>query len=233
LAFGTFGPAADVVVGPGNRWVTAAKRHLAGEIGIDGLAGPSELLVLADGDADAATLAADLLAQAEHDPDAEVALVTTSRELADEVDRELSRQLTDLATAPTARLALERQGVTVIADDLDTAIALANRRAPEHLELCVADPDALVDHLTAYGALFVGQRTAEVFGDYGAGPNHVLPTAGGARFQAGLSVATFLRPLTFLALDDPSELAVDAAQLARLEGLEAHARSAARRANDR
>ncbi|MGK0201918.1 MAG: histidinol dehydrogenase [Planctomycetota bacterium] len=220
-------------VGPGNRWVTAAKEHLVGEVGIDGLAGPSELLVLADQQADAATVAADLLAQAEHDDDAVPILVTTSVALLDDVERELTLQLQPLPTASTAAASLRGNGAAMVVAGLDEAVQVANRLAPEHLELCVQDPEDLCEHLTAYGSLFVGAKSAEVFGDYGAGPNHVLPTGGGSRFQAGLSVLTFLRPLTYLQLRDPSLLRGDAAALARLEGLEGHARSAERRGMSR
>ena len=226
LAFGCMGAPVDVVVGPGNRYVTAAKRCLVGEVGIDGLAGPSELLVLADGSASARLVAADLLAQAEHDVDAAPWLVTTEAAFIDAVERELARQLMDLPTAEVARTALLANGRAVIARDRAEAIALANDRAPEHLELCVADPERWIDGLSAYGSLFVGSGSAEVYGDYGAGPNHVLPTGGGARFQAGLSVLTFLRPATHLAIDDPRALMADCAALARSEGLEAHARAA-------
>lgn len=226
LACGTFAPATDVIVGPGNRWVTAAKKLLVGEVGIDGLAGPSELLVLADDSADPATVAADLLGQAEHDDDAVPILVTPSADLCGAVAAELERQLPSLPTAATAGNALRSNGAAVVVRDLAEGIRLANRLAPEHLELCVRDAADVQSRLTAYGGLFVGSRSAEVFGDYGAGPNHVLPTGGGSRFQAGLSVMTFLRPLTWLEVDDAAALRADAAHLARLEGLEAHARSA-------
>ena len=229
LTFGVFDTPADIVVGPGNRWVTAAKKYLVGEVGIDGLAGPSELLVLADEFADPATIAADLLGQAEHDDDAVPLLVTTSARLLDAVEKELALQLQTLPTSSTASASLRGNGVAFLVADLNEAVQVANRLAPEHLELCVQNPDALRENLTAYGSLFVGGETAEVFGDYGAGPNHVLPTGGGPRFQAGLSVLTFLRPLTYLQLRDPFQLLGDAAQLARLEGLEGHARSAERR----
>lgn len=229
LAFGTFGPRADVIVGPGNRWVTAAKKHLVGEVGIDGLAGPSELLVIADAQADPAVVAADLIGQAEHDEDAVPVLVTPSEALATAVVEQLEAQLHTLPTAATARVSLRDNGAAIVVADLDEAVRVANRLAPEHLELCVRDADRLTDQLTAYGGLFVGSASAEVFGDYGAGPNHVLPTGGGARFQAGLSVMTFLRPSTYLQLRDPSRLRADAASLARIEGLEGHARSAEQR----
>ena len=156
-------------------------------------------------------------------------LVTTSVALLEAVEQQLVEQLLTLPTAATARAALASNGGAVVVSDLAEGIRIANRLAPEHLELCVRDAHVVRDALTAYGGLFVGSCSAEVFGDYGAGPNHVLPTAGGARFQAGLSVATFLRPLTYLELHDAGELRADAAHLARLEGLEAHARSAERR----
>lgn len=229
LAFGLGGPAVDMLVGPGNRFVTAAKRHLVGEVGIDGLAGPSELLVVADGHADPRLVAADLLAQAEHDDDAVPMLVATDARLLAAVDAELVRQLVDLPTAGTAAAALARNGFGLVVDDLRAAAVVANRLAPEHLELCVQDPGALAPLCTAYGSLFLGSRCAEVFGDYGLGPNHVLPTGGGARFQAGLSVMTFLRAATWSQVDDATAIAGDAAALARLEGLEAHARAAERR----
>jgi histidinol dehydrogenase len=227
LAHGVGVPACDVVVGPGNRWVTAAKQLVAGDVAIDMLAGPSELVVLADAAADPALVAADLLAQAEHDPDAVPALVTTDAALIDRVERALAAQLDALPepNRATARAACGN-GLAVLAPDLASALAACDRLAPEHLELLVADPQALAPRLTHYGALFLGAGAAEVLGDYGAGPNHVLPTGGTARHTGGLSVLTFLRVRTWLRLDAPAELAADAAALARLEGLEAHARAA-------
>lgn len=232
LAFGAGEvPATDVVVGPGNRWVTAAKQLVFGRVGIDMLAGPSELVVLADASADPALVAADLLAQAEHDPDALPVLIALHPSVLDRVEAELSAQLLDLPTAAVARAALGN-GFAVAASSVDAAIALANRLAPEHLELDVAAPEAIAPLLVHYGALFFGPQAAEVLGDYGAGPNHVLPTGGTARSTAGLSVYTFLRAQTELQIDDPiaaAALAEDAVSLARLEGLEAHARAAHRR----
>ena len=216
----------DVIVGPGNRWVTAAKQLVAGIVAIDMLAGPSELVVIADDSARADVIAADLLAQAEHDVDALPVLVTTSAPLADAVDAELTRQLATLPTRETARYALER-GFCVLVRDLDEAAAASDMLAPEHLELQVRDIPALRAKLHAFGALFLGAGAAEVFGDYGVGPNHVLPTGGSARFTGGLSVLTFLRVRTWLAMDHASSALIDdAACLARLEGLEAHARAA-------
>ena len=232
LAFGAGPvPACDIVVGPGNRWVTAAKQLVAGQVAIDMLAGPSELVVLADASADPATIAADLLAQAEHDPDAVPTLVTTDLALADAVEAALAEQLATLPTAATARAALAN-GAIVLTADLDDAIEACQRLAPEHLELHLAEPWLAVPRLHHYGALFIGGLAAEVLGDYGAGPNHVLPTGGTARFSGGLSVLTFLRVRTWLELTDraaAAELVHDAADLARMEGLEAHARAAERR----
>lgn len=233
LAHG-FGPAApaDVLAGPGNRWVTAAKQLLAGTVGIDMLAGPSELVVLADADADPALVAADLLAQAEHDDDALPILVTTHAPLIPAVERALADQLADLDSAATARAALAH-GYAIATADLDEAIAVVEALAPEHLAVMLADPAAVARRVRHAGALFLGSLAAEALGDYGAGPNHVLPTGGTARFTGGLSVLTFLRMRTWLRLDDAraaAGLIADAAALARIEGLEAHARSAARRA---
>jgi phosphoribosyl-ATP pyrophosphohydrolase/phosphoribosyl-AMP cyclohydrolase/histidinol dehydrogenase len=225
LAFGTISPACDLVVGPGNRWVTAAKKYLFGEIGIDGLAGPSEILVIADETADPELVGADLLAQAEHDDDAVPMLITTSVSLADEVDQAIGRQLEDLPTSATASRALEN-GFCLIVESLEEAVSMSDRIAPEHLALHVDEPTPLVDRLDSYGSLFVGSGTAEAFADYGVGPNHVLPTGGGARYQSGLSVLTFLRSPTWAALDDAEPLVDDTMMLARLEGLEAHARAA-------
>jgi phosphoribosyl-ATP pyrophosphohydrolase/phosphoribosyl-AMP cyclohydrolase/histidinol dehydrogenase len=221
-------PACDVVVGPGNRWVTAAKQLLAGEVAIDMLAGPSELLVLADAAARPAVVAADLIAQAEHDPDARVGLVTTDGALIAAVESELTWQLADLPTADVARTSLANAFATV-ASDIDEACRLSNRYAPEHLALHVEAPAAWRPRLRDYGALFVGERSAEVFGDYGVGPNHTLPTGGAARVTGGLSVFTFLKVVTWMELkDDPGldDLVADTAALARLERLEGHARSA-------
>ena len=218
-------PAADVVVGPGNRYVTAAKQLVYGRVGIDMLAGPSELTVLADGTARPEVVAADLIAQAEHDPDALPVLVTTDAGLAEDVRREVESQLAGLPTAATAVPALRGGGAVVVAT-LEEAVAACDALAPEHLQLAVAQPDRLVEQLAHYGAVFVGEGSAEVFGDYGVGPNHVLPTGGTARFTGGLSVFTFLRVRTWLAADPTDELRGDTAWLARREGLEGHARAA-------
>jgi phosphoribosyl-ATP pyrophosphohydrolase/phosphoribosyl-AMP cyclohydrolase/histidinol dehydrogenase len=224
-------PAVDVIVGPGNRFVTAAKQLVSGRVRIDMLAGPSELVVLCDATADPETVAADLLAQAEHDPDALPVVVSTDAAVLDRVDAAITRQLATLPTADTASLAIAG-GYSVLCPDLDAAIAVCDRLAPEHLELSCANATAIAPRLRHYGGLFIGEGSAEVLGDYGAGPNHVLPTGSTARFTGGLSVFDFLRIRTWLRVDDPAAvrpLAQDAAQLARLEGLEAHARAAERR----
>ncbi|MEM6931876.1 MAG: histidinol dehydrogenase, partial [Myxococcota bacterium] len=206
----------------------------SGRVGIDLLAGPSELLVIADDDADPEVVAADLIAQAEHDVDAVPWLVTPSGGLVDAVDAALERQLADLPTADTARASLSSNGGAVVVADLDEAVAVADRLAPEHLELLGPRARALADRLGHYGGLFVGSGSAEVFGDYGVGPNHTLPTGRTARYTGGLSVFTFLRVRTFLDLDQPAATTVaDSVRLARLEGLEGHARSALARTKAR
>lgn len=224
-------PAFDAIVGPGNRFVTAAKQLVSGRVKIDMLAGPSELVVLADETADPEVIAADLLGQAEHDVDARPYLVSPSRPLIDAVNAALLRQLGTLPTREVAEAAVAG-GFALHASDLEAAVAATNQLAPEHLELMVRDPASVTPRLRHYGGLFVGRGSAEVLGDYGAGPNHVLPTGGTARFSGGLSVFHFLRVRTVLELEadavDPA-LVDDTVALARLEGLEAHARSAALR----
>jgi len=219
-------PACDVIVGPGNRFVTAAKKLVVGKVAIDLPAGPSELVVLADAEADPALIAADLLAQAEHDPDALPVLVSLDEALIEKVERELARQLADLPTADTARRALTN-GFAVVAQNTEQAIAICDRLAPEHLQIMTANAEDFSPRLRHYGALFIGAGSAEVLGDYGAGPNHALPTGGAARFAGGLSVFHFLRVRTWLHLAEPSpDLLRDAAALARLEGLRGHEKAA-------
>ena len=221
-------PACDVIVGPGNAFVTAAKRLVVGQVGIDTLAGPSELVVLADESADPVLVAADLLAQAEHDPLSVVVLVSLSERLVHDVNQQLERQLTDLPTADVAQVALENGGA-VLVGHAQEAVVVCNQLAPEHLQLHVTDPGPLRSSLQNYGALFLGHRTAEVLGDYGAGPNHVLPTGRASRFSGGLSVLSFLRVRTWLQIDDEQAAAglyEDAAWFARKEGLLAHAHAA-------
>ena len=218
------------MVGPGNVWVTAAKLAVEGRVRTDGAAGPSELVVVADAAADPALVAADLLAQAEHDPLARPMLVALADGVIEAVEAELARQLADLPTGGVARTALAG-GCAVLAADEAEAVALCNRLAPEHLQWTAGGGQAPVG-LTAYGGLFLGAGAAEVLGDYGAGPNHVLPTGGTARLRGGLWVGDFLAVRTWLRIDDLAAahgLLADARDLARLEGLAGHARAAARR----
>ena len=235
LAYGIDGfDPCDVVVGPGNRWVTAAKQVVSARVGIDMLAGPSELVVLADDTADPAIVAADLLAQAEHDPDALPVLVTTSEALAEAVEAAIERQLVNLPTRKVAEAALTGGFITVVSH-LEVAIAVCDRLAPEHLQVMTCEPAKVAAKLDQWGGLFIGENSAEVLGDYGSGPNHTLPTGGVARYRGGLSVLDFLRVRTWLEIDDPAaarQMAEDAVCLARLEGLEAHARAAERRLVD-
>ena len=231
LAFGA-GEMARVskICGPGNAFVAEAKNYVAslpGGLAIDMPAGPSELLVIADGTADPELVAADLLSQAEHDPSAQVLLVTTSPELAERTESGVARQLADLPRSAIAAASLESAHI-VVADDLEQAVEIANLYAPEHLSLAVDDPDALVALVCNAGAIFSGHFAAETFGDYLAGSSHVLPTDGAARAWSGVSVYTFLKALSVqqVSRDTARRLAAPAAALSRLEGLEAHARAA-------
>ncbi len=226
-------PPCDVVVGPGNQYVTAAKRLVAGDVGIDLLAGPSELVVFADATADPALVAADLLAQAEHDPCALPVLVSVGTSLSAQVDKEIGQQLTDLPSADVARAALAHGGVITV-ETIDEGIAVCDAIAPEHLQLHLADAPAVAPRLAHYGALFIGAAAGEVLADYGIGPNHVLPTGGTARWTGGLSVLTFLRVRTWVRMIDASaarEVIEDAAWLGRAEGLEAHVLAASLRSH--
>ncbi len=226
LAYGTESIApCDVIVGPGSKWVTAAKRCVAGDVAIDFLAGPSELVVVADHTASITAIAADLLAQAEHDVDALPIAIAASADVLDEIDAALVRQLADLPSTSPAHESLRAGYAVLCGSDAEIADAV-NAIAPEHLQLSVDRPAILSGLCTHAGAVFMGHRSAEVFGDYGAGPNHVLPTGRAARHTGGLSVMNFLRIRTWLELDEPELLAPDTALLARLEGLEAHARAA-------
>lgn len=223
--------ACDVIVGPGNRWVTAAKQLVSGVVGIDMLAGPSELLVIADGTADAAVVAADLLAQAEHDTDARAMLVTTSAALADAVDEQLRVQLATLPTRATAEAGLGN-GFACVVDSIEEAVRVSDRVGPEHLEVMARDAEEVARRVRNAGGVFIGGAAAEVLGDYGAGPNHTLPTGGTARFRAGLSVMHFLRLRTWMRIDDAAAAAgvvADAERLAQMEGLPGHERSAGKR----
>lgn len=224
----------DVIVGPGNAWVTAAKQLVSGVVGIDMLAGPSELLILADETADVSTLAADLLAQAEHDTEAVPMLITTCREHTRLIQDELERQLGSLPTAATARESLQN-GFVVVCDSIDQAVEISDTLAPEHLEIIAEGAEQIASRIRNAGGVFIGARTAEVLGDYGIGPNHTLPTGGTARFQAGLSVMNFLRLRTWIRIDDPDAckpVLDDTMRMARMEGLIAHENSARIRTSD-
>ena len=228
LAYGTETiPRVDVIVGPGNRYVTLAKKIVAGTVGIDILAGPSEILIIADESADPEFIAADLLSQAEHDPMASAVLVTTRRELAQAVQAALGRQLAQLSRAEIARESIRRFGALIVVRDVAAAIELANRMAPEHLELQLRDPFAHLGAIRNAGAVFLGEYTPEPVGDYVAGPNHVLPTAGTARFASALSVDNFVKRTSLIhySADALRREAADILRLAEVEGLGAHANS--------
>jgi histidinol dehydrogenase len=228
LAYGTETiPRVDVIVGPGNLYVTLAKKIVAGTVGIDIIAGPSEILIIADESADPEFIAADLLSQAEHDVMASAVLVTTRRELAQAVKAALGRQLAQLARAEIARESLRRFGAAIVVRDVAAAIELANRMAPEHLELQLRDPFAHLGAIRNAGAVFLGEYTPEPVGDYVAGPNHVLPTAGTARFASALSVDNFIKRTSLIhySADALRREAADILRLAEVEGLGAHANS--------
>ncbi len=228
LAYGTESvPKVDVIVGPGNMWVTLAKKIVSGTVGIDMIAGPSEVLVIADGTADPAYTAADLLSQAEHDALSSAVLVTTSGAVAEAVQREVARQLSELPRRDIAEKSLADFGAIMVVGDIDAAIDLANRFAPEHLELHIDAPFDHVGKIRHAGAVFMGHHTPEPVGDYIAGPNHVLPTAGTARFASALSVDHFIKKtsLVYYSREAFEEDAPHIMRLAEIEGLSAHARS--------
>ena len=226
LAFGTQTiPRVDKIVGPGNRFVTEAKHQVSGTVGIDMLAGPTEVLIIADDSADARYVAADMIAQAEHDEDAAAWCVTTSADLGAALDRELARRAASSPRRAIVERSLAAHGVLVLVPDLDAAVAVANRRAPEHLEIMVADPWPLVNRIRHAGAVFVGAATPEPVGDYLAGPSHVLPTGGTARFMSPLGVYDFVKRISLIAYS-PERLQEDAGHiiaLAEAEGLVGHA----------
>ena len=218
----------DVITGPGNAWVAEAKRQLFGVVGIDMVAGPSEILVIADGKNDPDWIAADLLSQAEHDPTSQSILITDDAGFARQVVDAVELQISTLTTGKTARASWDAHGVIIVVNDLlAEAPALANRLAAEHVELAVDDPEALMHRIRHAGSIFLGRMTPEAVGDYVAGPNHVLPTGRRARFSSGLSVLDFMKRTSFLGLDDASFAAIGpaAATLAHAEGLPAHAKS--------
>jgi histidinol dehydrogenase len=230
LAYGTESvPRVDKIAGPGNAYVTAAKRMVYGQVAIDMIAGPSEVLIIADGSADAAFIAADLLAQAEHDEMASAVLLTPDKRLARRVVAAVDKQLADLPKQTVAGRSLEAYGAILLTQDLDEAVALANRFAPEHLELMVENPQALLADVRHAGAVFLGNFTPEALGDYLAGPNHILPTGGTARFSSPLGVYDFVKRTSVLSFSAAAlnRYSTQAEHLARIEGLDGHARSLA------
>ena len=229
LAYGTESvPSVDKIVGPGNAYVAEAKKQVFGRVSIDMIAGPSEILVIADKDNDPVCVAADLLSQAEHDKNATAVLVTDSRELATAVSLELERQIPMLSRAEIARASVDNNGKIIITEDIDEAIFVANGLAPEHLELCLDDPFKYLDKIKNAGSIFMGKYCPEALGDYFAGPNHTLPTSGTARFSSPLSVDDFVKKTQFsyYTKDALEAVAKKVEFFANKEGLGAHAKSA-------
>ena len=228
LAYGTETiPKVDKIVGPGNAFVAEAKKQVFGEVAIDMVAGPSEILVIADGSCDPVVVAADMLSQAEHDKFATAVLVTDSDKLAEQVAEELEVQLAKLPREEIARASVENNGKIIVADDLLEVIKVANEIAPEHLELCVDDPFAYLDKIRNAGSIFLGKNCPEALGDYFAGPNHTLPTSGTARFYSALSVDDFTKrsQYSYYTAEALDKVADKIARFAEEEGLQAHARS--------
>ena len=229
LAYGTESvPRVDKIVGPGNAFVAEAKRQVYGMVSIDMIAGPSEILVIADKNSDPVFVAADLLSQAEHDKNASAVLVTESKELAQAVSEELERQIPLLEREEIARISIDNNGKIIVAPDIETGIEIANEIAPEHLELCLDDPFMYLDSVKHAGSIFMGRYCPEALGDYFAGPNHTLPTSGTARFSSPLSVDDFVKKtqFTYYTKEALSEVYKDIAFFAEKEGLGAHAKSA-------
>ncbi|MDQ5984674.1 MAG: Histidinol dehydrogenase [Syntrophus sp. SKADARSKE-3] len=225
LAYGTASiPRVDKIVGPGNAYVAAAKKLVYGQVAIDMIAGPSEILVIADGKTPASFVAADLLAQAEHDEMASAVLLTPDESYARAVSAEVFRQVEQLKRKAIAVRSLNRYGAAIVTKDMSEAVTLANRFAPEHLELAVSDPDELLPLIRHAGAIFMGSYTPETLGDYLAGPNHILPTSGTARFSSALGVYDFVKRISVLSFSPGSfrKYGRDAARFADLEGLEGH-----------
>ena len=218
----------DMIVGPGNRFVTEAKRQCYGQVGIDFVAGPSEVLVIADGSGTPEIVAADLLAQSEHDPNAKGILITTEESFGTAVTEAVERELAVLETAEIARKSWEVYGEVILVDSLEEAVCLANEYAPEHLELNIQNPEEVSKQLYNYGSLFIGENTAEVFGDYASGTNHTLPTLRAARYTGGVWVGTFLKTCTYQSMtpEAAAELAPLVYRTAKGEGLMGHARAA-------
>jgi len=220
-------PKVNKIVGPGNQYVTEAKRQVFGEVGIDFIAGPSEVLIIADETGNPGFIAADLLAQAEHDVEAKANLLTTSSKIAKEVAVELRIQLAKLITKETAALSIKNSEIKIV-KNIDEAITLANKMAPEHLELQLKNPNKIINKLRNYGSLFIGNYSAEVLGDYCAGTNHTLPTGGAAKYTSGLSVKDFIKIATYQNINaqNGKKLMKIAAELAELEGLDGHRQAA-------
>lgn len=236
LAYGTQTiPSVDVITGPGNIYVTLAKKHVYGKVGIDSLAGPSEVLVIADGTANPRHVAADLLAQAEHDPMAAAVLITTENALAKAVAAEVANQLEKHPRQVLTEKAIAHYGIAIVVDDLTTAAELSNLFAPEHLELEIAEPWDLLSQIEQAGAIFLGHDTPEAVGDYIAGPNHTLPTSGAARYASPLSTETFMKHTSLVQYSRAalSEIATDIDVLTRAEGLPSHGDSVSMRTDDR
>jgi len=234
LAYGTQSIAAvDKIVGPGNAYVAAAKREVFGRVGIDSIAGPSEILVVSDGESDPDWIAADLLSQAEHDASSQSILITDDTGFADKVDEAVTRALETLPRREIAAASWQNFGAVIVVANLDDAAPLVDRIAPEHLEIATADPERLLARVKHAGAIFLGRHTPEAMGDYIAGPNHVLPTSRTARFSSGLSVLDFMKRTTLLSCTPGviQQIGPDAITLAEAEGLDAHARSIAARLN--
>ena len=229
LAYGTETvPKADKIVGPGNAFVAEAKKQVFGHVSIDMIAGPSEILIVADSGTDPRHAAADLLSQAEHDRMASAVLVTDSEQLALAVQKELEVQIPELLRADIARTSIDNNGKIIVADTLDAAVGIANEIAPEHLELCVGNPFDWLGKIRHAGSVFMGRNCPEALGDYLAGPNHTLPTGGSAKFSSPLSVDDFVKKMqyTYYTKDALGRVAQDVAYFARAEGLTAHAKSA-------
>ena len=228
LAYGTQTiPKVDKIVGPGNAFVAEAKKQVYGAVSIDMIAGPSEILVIADGNSDSRVVAADLLSQAEHDRMASAVLLTDSRELAADVQCELERQMKKLERYEIAKASIDSNGKIIVVPDIPCAISVANKIAPEHLELCVDNPFDYLDAIKNAGSVFLGRSCPEALGDYYAGPNHTLPTGGTARFSSPLSVDDFVKKMqyTYFTADALEQAADDVVRFARQEGLTAHAQS--------
>jgi histidinol dehydrogenase len=235
LAYGTETiPAVDKIVGPGNRFVAEAKRQVFGQVGIDMVAGPSEILVICDGHTSPDWVAMDLFSQAEHDESAQAILLCPDQAFLQRVGESIDRLLPEMPRADIIRASLQQRGAMILTRDLDEAVAVSNRLAPEHLELSVADPESLLPSISAAGAIFLGRYTTETLGDYCAGPNHVLPTSGTARFSSPLGVYDFQKRSSIIhcSAEGVVELGRVASVLARSESLTAHARSAELRLED-